>query len=47
MKVSGLNISTIQDNGEDYISLTDLARYRENLEPRYVIQNWMRTISTV
>ena len=30
----------IDDN--EYISLTDLARYADKDDPRYPIQNWMR-----
>jgi hypothetical protein len=32
---------------DDYISLTDIAKYRNADDPRFVIQNWMRTRSTV
>ena len=31
----------------DFISLTDIAKYRTAENPRYVIQNWMRTRNTV
>lgn len=31
----------------DYISLTDIAKYKTVENPGYVIQNWMRTRSTV
>ena len=31
----------------DYISLTDIARYRTAENPGYVIQNWMRSRNTV
>ena len=31
----------------DYISLTDIAKYKTSENPGYVIQNWMRTRSTV
>lgn len=34
-------------NQDDYISLTDIARYRDEENPRFIIQNWMRTRSTV
>lgn len=34
--------NVIRVENEDYISLTDLARYADNAEPRYPIQNWMR-----
>ena len=35
-----INITRIDDN--EYISLTDLARYADEDDPRYPIQNWMR-----
>ena len=31
----------------DYISLTDIAKYRTSENPGYLIQNWMRTRNTV
>jgi hypothetical protein len=33
--------------GGDYISLTDIARYRTTESPGYVIQNWMRNRNTI
>jgi hypothetical protein len=32
---------------DDYISLTIIAKYRNAEDPRFVIQNWMRTRFTV
>ena len=34
-------------NEDDYISLTDIARYKDSERTNYVIQNWMRNRSTV
>jgi hypothetical protein len=31
----------------DYISLTDIAKYKNADDPRFIIQNWMRTRSSV
>ena len=31
----------------EYISLTDIAKYRNDDEPRFVIQNWMRNRNTI
>ena len=28
---------------DDFISLTDIAKYKNADDPRFVIQNWMRT----
>lgn len=36
-----------EDFKNDYISLTDIAKKREEEYPGYVIQNWMRSKSTV
>jgi hypothetical protein len=32
---------------KDYISLTDIAKVKDSENPRYIIQNWMRTKNTV
>lgn len=32
---------------DDYISLTDIAKYRDEENPRFIIQNWMRNRNTV
>ncbi len=31
----------------EYISLTDIAKYRNEDDPRFVIQNWMRNRNTI
>ena len=36
-----------QDFKNDYFSLTDMAKYRNSDDPRYVIQNWMRNRNTL
>ena len=36
-----------EDFQNDYISLTDIARYKNNDDPRFVIQNWMRNRNTL
>ena len=38
---------TVRVQQDDYISLTDIAKYRNADDPRFVIQNWMRTRFTV
>ena len=43
----GLQIYTFQQNEGDYISLTDMARYKNPLEPKDVVKNWMRNYSTI
>ena len=41
--VKGNNIGVMRVGDVDYISLTDLARYADDEEPRLPIQNWMRS----
>ena len=41
------NISITGITDEDYISLTDIARFLNNEDPRYPIQNWMRLKDTI
>ncbi|MFH1652708.1 MAG: KilA-N domain-containing protein [Pseudomonadota bacterium] len=43
----GLQIYTFQQNENDYISLTDIARYKDSERTDYIIQNWMRTRDTI
>lgn len=40
VKEQKINVLTI--NNEEYISITDLARYADDDEPRLPIRNWMR-----
>ena len=44
----GVEIGTF-DNGElgTYLCLTDIAKYRNKEDPRFVIQNWMRNRNTI
>lgn len=44
----GIEIGIYTNNFEnEFISLTDIAKYRNEDEPRFVIQNWMRNRNTV
>lgn len=45
--VKSINISFFSQKEEDYISLTDIAKYKNSTDPRFAIQNWMRTHATV
>ena len=44
--VQNTNITIISVNGDDYFSLTALARYKSD-EPNAVIANWMRNRNTI
>lgn len=46
--IAGNQISLIiNQNNNDFISLTDMAKFKNADDPRYVIQNWMKTRFTV
>ena len=47
IEVKGLTIAVLNRNNQDYISLTDIARYRNSQEPFAIINNWMRSRSTI
>jgi KilA-N domain len=47
IEVQGMSIAVLNQNDQDYISLTDIARYRNSQEPFAIINNWMRGRSTV
>ena len=36
-----------EDFKNDYISLTDIARYKNKEEPNIVVANWMRNFNTI
>jgi hypothetical protein len=40
-------VRVYQIHKDDYISLTDIAKHKNADDPRFVIQNWMRTRFTV
>jgi len=44
----GINIGIYTTNFEnEFISLTDIAKYRNEDDPRFAIQNWMRNRNTI
>ena len=47
ISVQGNEISIISRKQEDYISLTDMAKYRNKEDPFAIINNWMRGRSTI
>ena len=44
--VQDTSVSIISSNEKDYISLTDIAKYKSD-EPNTVIGNWMRNRNTI
>jgi hypothetical protein len=47
INVQGTEIAIISENENDYISLTDMAGYKDTLEARIVVSNWMSTHYTI
>ncbi len=47
INVKGKEIVIFSQKEEDYISLTDIARYKNPDEPKDAIKNWMRNRSTI
>lgn len=48
ISVKGLSIQVYtKDFKNDYLSLTDIAKYKNTDDPRFVIQNWMRNRNTL
>lgn len=47
INVQGFDIVLYEDNSNDYISLTDIARFKNPAEPKDVVKNWMRSRTTI
>ena len=48
LHVRGIDVGIYtEDFRNEYISLTDIARYRNSDDPRFAIQNWMRNRNTL
>jgi hypothetical protein len=47
IEVKGIQISVYKHNKSDYISLSSIAKYRDKKRTDYIIQNWLKTRSTI
>ena len=47
INVKGTDIILFSKGSEDYISITDIARFKNKAEPKDVVKNWMRSRTTV
>ena len=47
INVKGTEIVLFNRNSEDYISITDIARHKNPIEPKDVVKNWMRSRTTI
>ena len=47
LNVNEIEIVLYKQNEEEYISITDMAKFRDSERTNYIIQNWMRTRSAI
>ncbi|MEM6804895.1 MAG: KilA-N domain-containing protein [Bacteroidota bacterium] len=47
IKIDGKEISIKSVNDQDYISLTDMAKQREDANPKFIVRNWLRNNNTL
>ena len=47
IEVKGIAISVLSNLADDFISLTDIARYKDSDHTDTIIQNWMRNRNTI
>lgn len=47
IEVKGLEIKVVSISQDEFISLTDIARFKDSKRTDYIIQNWLRTRNTI
>ena len=47
VEIKGTEVTVITKKDSDYISITDIARYKNPHEPKDVVKNWMRNKNTI
>jgi hypothetical protein len=47
IQVKNTSVKTLVVNNVDYISITDIAKQKNALEPKDVVKNWMRLKNTL
>lgn len=47
IEVKGTSVTVLSGGADDYISLTDIARYKDSERTDYIIQNWLRNRNTI
>ncbi len=45
--IKNINVGVFSQKKEDYISLTDIARFKNAHEPKDVVKNWLRNKATI
>ena len=47
LTVKGTEIVLFSKWNEGYVSITDIARFKNSTEPKDIVKNWMRSRSTI
>lgn len=47
IEVKAIEITIFQSNNSDYISLTDIARHKDQINTDDIIKNWLRNRNTI
>jgi len=47
IEVKGLPVTIVKQDKSDFISITDIARYKDPKRTDYIIQNWLRNRNTI
>ena len=47
IEVKDTSVTVVSSGADDYISLTDIARYKDSDRTDYIIQNWLRNRNTI
>ena len=47
LNVNEIEVVLFKQNKEEFMSLTDMAKFRDSERTNYIIQNWIRTRSTI
>jgi len=45
--VAGTEVTIVQANQEEYVSITDIAKYRNSEAPADIVKNWLRSKNTI
>jgi hypothetical protein len=47
LSIQGKDVTLVTVNKKDYISITDIAKYRSSETPADIVKNWLRSRSTI
>ena len=47
VEIKGTEVTVISKNDSDYISITDIAKYKNPDSPADIIKNWLRNKNTI